>query len=135
MADSDDQSPAETATPEEQAPASAPPPASVSPHGGRQSRLSLWILLGIVAVIVIAAIVLTGTLFGGGSEVPDLTGLSMSEATAALENAGLLLGKIVYTQGLPTASKEGDIVGQMPPAGKQVEKGTEVDVIVARGAQ
>ncbi len=86
-------------------------------------------------MLVIAAIVLTGVVFGGGSEVPDLAGLSVDQATAVLEDEGLALGRIVYTVELPEGTKEGEIVGQLPAAGTQAEKGTLVDVVVARGEQ
>jgi beta-lactam-binding protein with PASTA domain len=93
----------------------------------------LWIILGIAAALVVAAIVLIGVRFGGGVEVPDLAGLSVPEATSVLEEVGLVFGRAVYTDGLPTGVDEGDIVGQLPPAGTRAEKGTKVDVIVARG--
>jgi beta-lactam-binding protein with PASTA domain len=117
-------------------PSAAPPAPSAppSPEADR-SRRWLWIILGIAAALVVAAIVLIGVRFGGGVEVPDLAGLSVPEATSALEEIGLVFGEAVYTDGLPTGVDEGDIVGQLPPAGAQAEKGTKVDVIVARGAK
>ena len=115
-------------------PASAPPAPSAPPRPEKErSRRWLWIVLGIVVALVIAAIVLIAVRFGSGVEVPDLAGLSVPEATSVLEKVGLVIGKVVYTDGLPTGIDEGDIVGQLPPAGTQAEKGTKVDVIVARG--
>jgi eukaryotic-like serine/threonine-protein kinase len=108
---------------------------SSGPPSGKKSRWWLWTIVGIVAALVIAAIVLTGVLFGGGVEVPDLAGLSSPEASAALDEAGLVLGTVVYTVGLPPGTEENTVVGQLPPAGRRVEKGTTVDVIVARGEQ
>jgi hypothetical protein len=104
-------------TPSPSGPTGAVPP----PPAPKKSRLWLWIILGIVAVLVIAAIVLTGIVFGGGSEVPDLAGLSTAQATVVLEDAGLVLGRTVYTVELPEGTKEGEIVGQLPAAGTQVE--------------
>ena len=114
---------------------SAVPPAPVAPPppAKNRSRRWLWVVLGIAAALVVAAIVLIGVRFGNGAEVPDLAGLSVPEATSALEEVGLVFGRAVYTDGLPTGVDEGDIVGQLPPAGAQAEKGTKVDVIVARG--
>jgi beta-lactam-binding protein with PASTA domain len=112
-----------------------PLPAPPAPPAKKKSRLWLWIVIAIVAVLVIAAIVLVANLFGGGSEVPNLAGLSLSDATTTLDKAGLELGEVVYTTELPAGAKDGEVVGQLPPAGEQVDKGTKVDVIVARSAQ
>jgi len=115
-------------------PSVAPPVPSAPPSpAADRSRRWLWIILGIAAALVVAAIVLIGVRFGGGVEVPDLAGLSVPEATSVLEEVGLVFGRAVYTDGLPTGVDEGDIVGQLPPAGTRAEKGTKVDVIVARG--
>ncbi len=117
-------------------PSGVPPEATTPPQPAKnRSRRWLWVVLGIAAALVVAAIVLIGVRFGNSAEVPDLAGLSVPEATSALEEVGLVFGRAVYTDGLPTGVDEGDIVGQLPPAGTQAEKGTEVDVIVARGEQ
>jgi eukaryotic-like serine/threonine-protein kinase len=116
-------------------PAAPPAPAAPPSPAADRSRRWLWIILGIAAALVVVAIVLIGVRFGGGVEVPDLAGLSVPEATSALEAVGLVIGDAVYTDGLPTGVVEGDIVGQLPPAGAQAEKGTKVDVIVARGGK
>lgn len=121
----------------ESSPATPTPPeaATPPPPAKDRSRRWLWIVLGVAAALVIAAIVLIAVRFGDGAEVPDLAGLSVPEATSVLEEVGLVFGKAVYTDGLPAGVDEGDIVGQLPPAGMQAEKGTKVDVIVAKGEQ
>jgi len=64
-------------------------------------------------------------------ELPDLTGLSPSEAKSKLTDAGLKLGSQdeVSSNDVP----EGEIVRQSPAAGKKVEKSSSVDVTVSSG--
>jgi serine/threonine-protein kinase len=64
-------------------------------------------------------------------EVPPLAGLTVEEAQAALEEAGLVLGEQApqNDQDVP----EGQIISQDPPAGEEVPKDTPVDVVVSAG--
>ena len=64
-------------------------------------------------------------------ELPDLTGLSPSEAKSKLSDAGLKLGSQdeVSSNDVP----RGEIVRQSPAAGKKVEKSSSVDVTVSSG--
>lgn len=68
----------------------------------------------------------------GGEELtmPDLKGLSKSDAEAKLKKMGLKLGN-VYEK----ASEEeaGTVIQQDPNAGSKVSKGQEVDIIVSKG--
>ncbi|WP_288312722.1 Stk1 family PASTA domain-containing Ser/Thr kinase [uncultured Selenomonas sp.] len=68
----------------------------------------------------------------GGEELtmPDLKGLSKSDAEAKLKKMGLKLGN-VYEK----ASDEevGTVIQQDPHAGSKVSKGQEVDIIVSKG--
>jgi hypothetical protein len=68
---------------------------------------------------------------GGAVEVPDVTGMSASEAAAILSGASLA----------PTAVKEesestpaGAVVATSPAAGERVPKGSSVTVVVSSGA-
>jgi serine/threonine-protein kinase len=63
--------------------------------------------------------------------VPDLTGMTLTEATAALENIGLKLneGDQEYSSSVPA----GELAGQSVKAGQKVSRGTEVTVSVSRG--
>ena len=61
--------------------------------------------------------------------VPDVTGLSKSEAMTLLNNAGLALGEL---SSLPSgAVQPGAVVAQFPAAGAKVAPGTTVDIKVA----
>jgi hypothetical protein len=64
-------------------------------------------------------------------ELPDLTGLSPSEAKSKLSDAGLKLGSQdeVSSNDVP----KGEIVRQSPAAGKKVEKSSSVDFTVSSG--
>jgi beta-lactam-binding protein with PASTA domain len=122
--------------------------------GKRRSEKTIgWtavIFSGLAFVVALAVILALGNLPEElrlhGVNVPGYTffsigslsvefGLHIDDATASLEEAGLTLGRQVYTSELPEGAEEGEVVGQLPSAGTQVEKGTPVDVIVARGAQ
>jgi beta-lactam-binding protein with PASTA domain len=60
--------------------------------------------------------------------VPDVVRQDVRQARSMLEAAGLQLGK-VSEHG--SSEKEGAVLDQMPPPGKQVERGTSVSVSVA----
>jgi serine/threonine-protein kinase len=63
--------------------------------------------------------------------VPDLTGLTPSEAKTLLESNNLVLGS---TTDVDSSAKEGTVVGQSILANKQVKTGTTIDVDVAKAA-
>ncbi len=64
--------------------------------------------------------------------VPDLTGSSLSEATAELVALGLKVGAIARE---PSTTYDVDqVIRQDPPEGEKVEKGTAVDLVVSGGA-
>jgi serine/threonine-protein kinase len=62
-------------------------------------------------------------------DVPSVVGQTIDDARAALEDAGLKLGK---TSEQESSEAEGSIISQTPAAGERVDKGTAVDVIVAK---
>lgn len=62
---------------------------------------------------------------------PVLTGLSASEASAALAAAGLKLGSVVETYSATVP--EGQIISVNPVPGAGTPKGTPVEVIVSKG--
>ena len=63
--------------------------------------------------------------------VPDLVGKSLDEATAALEEARLKLGGV--TTGTAEDAQPDEVLEQFPAAGREVDRGTEVDLVVAQG--
>jgi serine/threonine-protein kinase len=108
---------------------SAPPPEK------KKSHLWLWILLGVFLLLVIAGVVVAGVLRSNAADVPDLEGLSVSQAVRALNEVELELGKVDYTSEVPPGFEEGQVVSQDPAAGEQVDQGTSVDVVVAGKAE
>src|SRR5690606_17763389 len=64
--------------------------------------------------------------------VPDVRGMTVTEASQALSDANLLLGEQVQVES--DEVEEGRIVEQDPAAGQQVPPGTAVTVQVSSGA-
>ena len=103
------------------------------------SHRGLFIAIGVVAVLAIAAI-LAFVLLGrgcsvdtGNIEVPDVAGKTLAEAQDLIEDAGLSVGVVdyVYSDTVP----EGCVVSQSPRAGsKQAEK-TRINLSVSQGAE
>jgi serine/threonine-protein kinase len=65
-------------------------------------------------------------------KVPDLSGLDQTQATAALQAVGLLLGTPVATTTSDTVPV-GDVVSQTPAAFTPVPKGTAVTITISTG--
>ncbi len=68
----------------------------------------------------------------GGEELtmPDLQGLTKSEAEAKIQKMGLKLGT-VYEKN--SDEEAGTVISQDPKAGSKISKGQEVDIIVSKG--
>lgn len=89
------------------------PPASARVVQGQ--RVSLVISLGPRVVRVV---------------LPDLTGTSLSQATARLQTLGLTVKRVTYG---PSGSAFGTVIGQSPRAGSRVDRGSSVDLVVSPG--
>lgn len=95
------------------------------------------IIIGIVAVAILALfgiLYVSGIIGGGGKEVtvPDVKGMSYSEAKEVLEAKGLKIEKADE----PIASQKiekGKIVSQTPSKNSKVKKGRTVRVILSAG--
>ncbi len=66
------------------------------------------------------------------SEVPKLLGMTVSEAGAALEKVGLKLGET--TSDYSEVYEIGTVMKQSIDSGNKVEKGTEVSLVISKGA-
>lgn len=66
------------------------------------------------------------------TDVPDLTGMTLQEASAALQGSGLSLNSQA-TEEESDAVPEGQILRQNPAAGTQISKGSQVSVTVSSG--
>ena len=64
--------------------------------------------------------------------VPDLSNLSQADAETAIAGAGLKLGTV--TQSTSTTVPAGSVISQDPAAGKKVDKGSTVSIVVSTGS-
>ncbi len=92
----------------------------------KKGRTLGYVLLGIavLAVFVVAALIARSALGGSGADqvqVPDVTGLSVAEASAALKAEGLTLG--TQTQQASDTVPEGRVIDQSPESDTQVDQG------------
>ncbi len=63
--------------------------------------------------------------------VPDLSGLDQTQATTAIQAAGLLLGTV--TTATSTSVPAGGVVSQNPPANTMVARGSTVSIVISSG--
>ena len=109
--------------------------APASDGAARRSPL-FWVLLTLGVIAVGVATVLVGrAIFGSPAveriAVPNLSGLTVAQATTALSQQGLVLG--TQTPQASTDRPKDTIIGQTPAPGEQIEKGQKVDVTVSTG--
>jgi serine/threonine-protein kinase len=107
----------------------------------RSRHIGRRIAFGLVAVAALAAAIASAffiyqTVFQGSTvarvDVPDLTGLTVEEATDALAADGLRLG----TQTPTTSDRPAEtIIAQQPAAGETIETGQSVNVTVSMGLE
>jgi beta-lactam-binding protein with PASTA domain/tRNA A-37 threonylcarbamoyl transferase component Bud32 len=65
--------------------------------------------------------------------VPDVTNLTLADATSALDNAGFTVGKT--TKNPSDTVPDGRVISQNPSAGDQAAKGSAVDLVISTGQQ
>lgn len=111
-------------------------PANYRSQPPKKSKTPLVIGI-IVAAIAVAAIVV-GAIFALGNpgnlvRVPSVTGMTVEEATVALEGEGFEVGTVNSTYD-PTV-EEGHIVSQDPAANSEQKPGTRVNLIVSQGEE
>ncbi len=66
-----------------------------------------------------------------GSSIPDVTGVTKAEAKVKLESAGFTMKE---TEAESDTVAEGKVISQSPEAGSSAESGSEVTVIISKGA-
>ncbi len=103
----------------------APPPQRRDGGGGRR-----WWIAGLVGLLVAGAVLAALLLAGGPKvEVPDLVGASESDAKVALSQRGLSSDVTPRQSERP----EGQVIGQDPSAGEEIEEGSTVTLVVSSG--
>ena len=106
------------------------------PRRGR-SRGGFWLVavLAVIGAVVSAFLILQFLLGGSGGNrvsVPDLDGLTITQAERALDEANLRLG--AQTPEL-SERPEGTVIAQQPAAGEMLEQGQAVNVTVSSGRE
>ncbi|MEK9736469.1 MAG: Stk1 family PASTA domain-containing Ser/Thr kinase, partial [Candidatus Nanopelagicales bacterium] len=107
-------------------------------HGRRAQRGAGFVAavtIGVLAIIgigILAATLVLNRTAANTVSVPDLSGLTIKQATSVLDRAGLVLG----SQTPEVSQKPVDtIIGQQPIAGEQLEEGQAVNVTVSAGKE
>ena len=67
------------------------------------------------------------------AEIPDVRGLSQSDAKAALEEKGFQLGKV--STDYSDEVEEGLVISQSPRQGSEESEGTSVDIVISQGPE
>lgn len=103
----------------------------------RSRRLPGWrVAIALVALVTTLCACSSGDSTSGPPNpmtiaTPNTVGLSQSAATAAINQAGLILGTITMTA--DNAVPAGDVISQAPAAGTLVNSGTAVNLVVSQG--
>ncbi|HEX6887470.1 MAG TPA: Stk1 family PASTA domain-containing Ser/Thr kinase [Candidatus Nanopelagicales bacterium] len=112
-------------------PEEPPPPAPPARGGGFLRGLGIVAVLGLVLVGVgWLAMNLLSSSATPTVEVPSLTGKTVSQADAALREAGLRLGR---EDAEVSERPEGTVIQQSPQEGARVDEGSEVNIVVSAG--
>jgi serine/threonine-protein kinase len=114
------------------------PPVSHRDDDERPDRKALWWGLGILAVILLAA--LGFALYQASQpeeatqvKVPDVTGQNVETATRALENAKFVVGET--SEKTSSDVEKGQVISTDPEAGSEADEGSTVDLIVSSGPE
>lgn len=110
-----------------------------SPKGKQKKSVLPYIIGTLIALLTISAIYLIITLSGilnpkvKAIEVPNLVGMTVTEAKALCEENKLVLDAANIVYELTENVESGRIVSTDPTAGIEVEKGSKVHIVVSSG--
>ncbi|NGO71280.1 Stk1 family PASTA domain-containing Ser/Thr kinase [Streptomyces boncukensis] len=99
----------------------------------RKSRASTILLVLALIFLIVGGIFIITTLLKSSSddpEVPDVAGLSVTEAQDQIENSGL---KAVKGKAVSCGKKKGTVCRTDPQAGEEVERDSTVTMLMSRG--
>lgn len=105
---------------------------TVKKNKGKSKKKLIMIIIAIIAAIAIfAGIGFASGLFNKTPKVPDLVGMTYSDAKekASLEGYKLKKGDFIYDD----KAEKGEIVSQDPEEGTEAEKGTYITVNISKG--
>ncbi|MDY4041989.1 MAG: Stk1 family PASTA domain-containing Ser/Thr kinase [Collinsella sp.] len=103
-------------------------------RGGMGKGKVAAIVIGVIAVLAIAAFAVMN-IFGGGSagvNVPNVMGMVQEQAINELEDAGFT-AKV--EEQYSTDDDNGNVIDQTPKGGSTAEKGSTVTIVVSQGAE
>ncbi|MCF0141612.1 MAG: Stk1 family PASTA domain-containing Ser/Thr kinase, partial [Mogibacterium sp.] len=88
---------------------------------------------GVVAICLLVGVLFFTGVIGSKKGVPDLTDMTLEQATTACEDAGFKIkeGKQVYDSEI----SEGRVVTQNPKAGTDAKKGSTITVNISKGSK
>jgi eukaryotic-like serine/threonine-protein kinase len=124
-----------------------PPREAVPTRGGNPNRKRLWVLLLVIGVVLLAGVAgvyafTRGDSAGGGAttastattsalvEIPDLVGQSQADATASLEQLGLV---VLVTKQASADVPPDQVIAMRPSPGGKVPTGTTIELQVSAG--
>jgi eukaryotic-like serine/threonine-protein kinase len=99
----------------------------------KRTRNLAWVALGAAAAVILfqVAIMPIAVKHAHDAAVPDLHGLSASDAAPLIERAALTSGSV--TEVVDDFIPAGRIVRQSPQAGARVRRGRQIDLVVSAG--
>jgi serine/threonine-protein kinase len=109
-----------------------------SPKRTKSTEQNIPMIVGAgiaVVAVVIGALVLISKWISPAPvdqiAVPDVIGLTIEQATAELNNDGLVIGEVTYQEAVDRP--ENTIISQNPSKDTNVDRGTAINVIISQG--
>ena len=102
--------------------------------GGKLNKKAIIAICGgVVAICLLVGVLFFTGVIGSKKGVPDLTDMTLEQATTACEDAGFKIkeGKQVYDSEI----SEGRVVTQNPKAGTDAKKGSTITVNISKGSK
>ncbi|MFT8320890.1 MAG: Stk1 family PASTA domain-containing Ser/Thr kinase [Bacillus sp. (in: firmicutes)] len=93
--------------------------------------ISAFLFLLVAAAFVV--FVLPDFLIPKDVTIPDVTGTEIEEAISELESSGFVIGETIPL--MDEEVKEGAVIRTSPKAGREVKKGTEIDIYQSTGKE
>lgn len=115
-------------TPKEQAAVNKPTKKKKS-----KSPMIIGILLGLMLLIALLVLLLPSLMSPSKVTVPDVATKTLDEAIEELESQGFVIGDELERTSNDVA--EGIVIETAPAAGKEIEQGGEIDIIVSIGKE
>ncbi|MCQ2752543.1 MAG: PASTA domain-containing protein, partial [Coriobacteriales bacterium] len=105
----------------------APPDKKKSP----KKKIAIGIICGIIGIAIIIALLFAFGCFAKKITVPDLSEMTLEEATATIEKAGFTPGTVVYD--FDNIVEKDKVCGQSPSANTEAPEGSKIDIIISKG--